>query len=124
MTQFKVKSKEAFDGWYVSGSWFLTGEMRNYDKEYGEFGRIKLKRPLHEGGIGAWELGLRFSQLDLDDADIQGGKEDNITFGLSWYPNSHLRFMLNYINVSVENAATSGHDEDIDILQTRMQIDY
>ena len=59
----ETQSSLAFDGWYVSGSWFLTEEMRNYDKEYGEFGRIEVKRPLHEGRIEAWELGLRFSQL-------------------------------------------------------------
>ena len=42
-------------GWYVSGTWFITGE----DKD----DNINPRKPLFRGGIGAVELGVRFDEL-------------------------------------------------------------
>lgn len=81
-----------FDGWYVSGSWILTGESRGYWS--GKFGGVT---PAGEGG--AWELVARYSSLDLDDGPIAGGEQRNWTLGANWYANSHVRLMANYINV-------------------------
>lgn len=80
------------DGWYVGGSWVLTSEARPYKN--GEFKGI---RPLGPGG--AWELAARYSRINLDDGDVRGGKERNITVGLNYYLNEHLRIMFNYIQV-------------------------
>lgn len=119
-----------FDGYYVYGSWFLTGEYRTYSArtyyryERGELGRIKPRGIVGKGGIGAWEIAARYSKLDLNDGSgdnrINGGKEENITLGLNWYATPTIRFMFNYINVD-----TDGKEEDIDdpnIFQVRGQI--
>ncbi len=45
-----------FNGGYVQGSWFLTGESRPYDVKSGAFGLIN---PLHK--YGALELATRYS---------------------------------------------------------------
>ena len=47
-------SSLTFDGWYVYGSWFLTGESRTYLMGTGTFGRITPKSPftLKRGGHG------------------------------------------------------------------------
>jgi phosphate-selective porin OprO/OprP len=109
-----------FSGYYLYASWFLTGESRSYDQPSGTFGRVAPRRPLAEDGIGAWELALRYSCLDLQD-DVRGGEERNVTAGVNWYTGKYTRFMLNYVNASVD------HDEgDIDahIVQVRTQVDF
>lgn len=102
------------DGWYVFGSWFLTGESRPY--KGGAFGRVTPR-----GDGGAWEVALRYSTLDFDDAGVAGGTEDNLTLGLNYYVTSHLRFMGNYTRVESTRAGT---DDDPGILQFRMAYDF
>jgi len=103
-----------FSGWYVYGSWFITGESRSYNIADGSFRRIKPKR-----SKGAWEAGMRFSSLDLNDRTVRGGEENNLTIGLNWYPNRNMRFMANYIAADV---ARQNDKQRINIIQFRSQI--
>jgi phosphate-selective porin OprO and OprP len=73
----------SFDGWYVMGSWLLTGESRGYVFEEARFRNPKPKGVVGKGGIGAWELLARYSTLDLSDEDVDGGEEDNVTVGIN-----------------------------------------
>ncbi|PHS71514.1 MAG: porin [Methylophaga sp.] len=107
-----------FDGWYAQASYFFTGESRNYKK--GAFGGIKPKANVGEGGIGAWELGLRYSTLDLIDGDINGGEADSVTLGLNWYATPTLRFSANYIDV-LEVKGGSYDNQEPDVFQMRSQ---
>jgi phosphate-selective porin OprO/OprP len=107
-----------FDGWYVQTGYFLTGESRNYKN--GAFGGITPKANVGEGGIGAWELALRYSTLDLTDADIDGGEADSITLGLNWYPTPALRFSANYVDVLEVEGGTHDNEEP-KIFQVRSQ---
>jgi phosphate-selective porin OprO/OprP len=86
-----------FDGWYAQAGYFFTGESRNYKN--GSFGSITPKASVGEGGIGAWELALRYSTLDLIDKDIDGGDVDSYTVGLNWFATASLRFSANYVDV-------------------------
>ena len=107
-----------FDGWYAQASYFLTGESRQYKD--GKFARVTPKSIVGEGGIGAWELALRFSTLDLSDADIDGGEADSVTLGMNWYPTPTLRFTANYVDVlDVEGGANDGDEPSV--LQLRSQ---
>ncbi len=112
-----------FSGWYVYGSWFLTGESRMYKAKKGSFGRIK-----PTGDSGAWELALRLSSLDLTDGPVTGGEADQLTLGLNWYVNPHLRMMMNYVRVDNDDFADDDGDaqgdDNPDILQLRAQIDF
>lgn len=101
-----------FDGWYVYGSWFPGGETRPYKE--GAFGRVEADN--------AWELALRYSSLDLDDGAVQGGTEDDITLGVNYYVNPHLRFMVNYVMADIEGGING--DEEADILQARVAFDF
>lgn len=116
------------DGWYVYGSWFLTGESRNYEADAGEFGRVSPKSTVGNGGFGAWELALRYSEIDLYDsssavADL-GEKGDIFTIGLNWYATRNVRFMANYVDATVEYPGQGITDEDIKAFQVRGQIDF
>lgn len=112
-----------FSGWYVYGSWFLTGESRMYKAKKGSFGRVK---PISDEG--AWELALRLSSLDLTDGPITGGEAEQLTLGLNWYVNPRLRMMMNYIHVDndafADDAGDALGDDNPDILQLRAQIDF
>lgn len=96
-------SDPSFDGFYVFGSWFLTGEHRPYDPSEGIIGRVKpLKNFSLGGGPGALELALRYSRLNLDDESIAGGRMADYSAGLNWYLNPNARAMLNYIFSDVD----------------------
>lgn len=101
-----------FDGWYLSGSWMITGEVRPYDD--GAFDTVEPTRD-----IGAWELVARVSHINLDDEDVEGGKETNATLGVNWYVDDDLRLMANYVHVDSEREDES---DDPDILVMRAQV--
>ncbi len=114
-----------FSGYYVFASCFLTGEQRNYKRSTGVFDRITPLRNFHpkEWGWGAWEVAARYSHIDLNDSGITGGDEDNFTFGLNWYLNPNTRIMLNYIYAQLDDGPDLD-DEDVNILQSRVQVDF
>jgi phosphate-selective porin OprO/OprP len=112
-----------FNGWYVYGSWIITGESRHYSQKKGFFDGVEPKSNFHIGkpGWGAFQLGLRYSRLDLTDELIEGGEEDNITVGLNWYLNPAVRFMFNYVYADLEDRANVP-DDSINIFQLRFQV--
>jgi phosphate-selective porin OprO and OprP len=77
-------------GYYVTGTWLLTGESRGY-----KAGAITGAKPAHNWG--ALELALRYATLDLDDGAVMGGREHDFTVGLNWYINTHFKLQANYI---------------------------
>ncbi len=114
-----------FRGYYVYASYFLTGEHRPYKTSRGCFDRVKPKKNFHplKGGCGAWEIGLRYSDIDLTDEAIEGGEEYNFTSGLNWYLNPNVRCMFNYIYANLDDRADVD-DGDVNIFQGRFQIDF
>lgn len=114
-----------FNGYYVYASYFLTGESRNYNPGSGSFGRVKPNNDFsfQNGGFGAWELGLRYSSLDLTDQDLGDGELKDLTLGINWYLNSHVRMMCNYVFADLSDHAVYD-DDQANILQTRLQVDF
>ena len=113
-----------FKGFYLSGSYFLTGEHRNYNRSLGVFTGITPKQDFHlfEEGWGAWEVACRYSSMDLNDTGIRGGKEGNFTFGLNWYLSKKSRFMFNYIHARVTDRSDPPVDNGrANIFQARFQ---
>jgi len=107
-----------FDAWYVQAGYFFTGESRNYKK--GKFGGITPTSIVGEGGIGAWELALRYSTIDLSDADIDGGEADAMTVGLNWFATPSLRFSANYVDV-LDVSDGSLNNSEPSLFQVRSQ---
>lgn len=112
-----------FQGGYIYTTYFLTGENRTYNNKMGTLSRIKPNKNFSPktGSWGAWELGLRYSWIDLDSGIIRGGREQDWTLGLNWYLNPDTRIYLNYTLANIEHDL---YDGNLGILQTRFQIDF
>ena len=112
-------TRVCFDGWYAEAGWFLTGESRNYDLASAQFKRITPKRKL-----GAWEIAARYSKIDLQDGNVLGGRESNVTVALNWWVNEVVMFRLNYVrgDVAPNAASLGGFDETLNAITGRAQI--
>ena len=135
-------------GVYILTSYFLTGEYRPYNPSTAAFGRPPVPSSVLRGGWGTWELAVRLSYLDLDDAfgigtittdagrQTGGGKELNLTLGVNWYAHSHIRVTLNYVLALVDRHIIETNDaglrirdanftpEPANIVMLRLQADF
>jgi phosphate-selective porin OprO/OprP len=95
-------------GWYVSGTWAITGEAK-------AGGLDTPRRPLLRGGIGAIELAARVERLSFGcgadggadgqtpsagpRADAIAGNSDRVeTIGVNWYMNRWLKLQFNVVH--------------------------
>jgi phosphate-selective porin OprO/OprP len=123
----------SFSGWYVESAFSLTGEPRPYDPVTASFHSPEPAHPLGtSGGFGAFESVARFSRVDLDwrpglaasAGGVTGGVQDIWTLGLNWYPNTVLKFMLDYDNITVRHAEARGRDISAGAVALRSQIAF
>lgn len=101
-----------FNGYYVQAGYILTGEKRSYSASSGSYDGVTPSHPFDpgRGGWGALEIAARYSMIDLNDKDIFGGRQENVTLGLNWYLNNNMRFMLDFINGTVDKRTAGGID--------------
>ena len=114
-----------FFGASIEAGLFLTDDTRGYGK--GVFRAPKVKKPVGQGGIGAWQVNVRYDHLDLTDAAIVGGTQDAYMASLIWTPIDYVRFMLNYAKLDVRDAAVSiagDRNYGADTLGMRAQISF
>jgi len=131
--RFGVDPTVNFDGFYVFGSWFLTGESRTF-----KGGVVDRLKPFNDfnpsaGHWGAIELLARYDQLDLTDHDLSSLKKKatSWTGGASWYLNPNTKLLLNYIRFKGTNSplvvappSLNGTTAKGEALQTRLQFDF
>jgi phosphate-selective porin OprO/OprP len=111
-----------FKGSYVYVSYFLTGETRLYDKNHGIFTRVRPRKnfSLRNHTYGGLEIEGRYSRLDLDDGDVQGGRMHIFTAGATWYLFPVFKLKFNYQNAKIANQEG---DDRVHIFQTRFEVD-
>ena len=111
-------------GTVVEMTYFLTGEHRSYNLDFGVFGApAKVNRPFRPfkcgdwnlvDGMGAWQLVTRYNYTDLSDWGYSerittnpdqtttttvlsnGGYQHDWTVGLNWYWTTNLRCIFEY----------------------------
>ena len=115
-----------FFGGYAEVGYFLTGETRGY--KGGRWDRTKVLKPVGGGGLGAFQINLRYDHLDLNDGGITGGRQQAYGASLIWIPQDHVRFLLNYGHLRYRDAAVpaAGGDRSygIDVFGARAQVDF
>jgi phosphate-selective porin OprO/OprP len=109
-----------FSGYYLQGSWILSGESRRYNATTGSFQNPRPMVPFSStGGLGAWELAARYSRMDLDfleglegiaasNTSVRGGDQSVMTLGINWYPNPNIKVMMNYLMIDVDRLNPAG----------------
>lgn len=123
------KDHPHFSGWYLEGSWFITGETRQYspsalNNEVGGWqGPSAIASPFSFDGNswGAWELAVRYSATDLNwnrflvagaagtpQNGIVGGQENIVDVALNWYLNRNIRLMLDDLIIHVNKQSAPG----------------
>ncbi len=123
-------------GAYVAFGWFLTGESRPYKKTSGIWTRVEPESPFDpdNGKWGAIEVAARYSTINLNNHNLDGGKEQNVTAAINWYLYSNVRLSANYVFADVSstgfadgsNAGVSftNASGDIHTFQARAQIEF
>jgi phosphate-selective porin len=127
--------------WNVGATWLLTGEKRP------ENGTPRVKAPLFgpdtpggKGrGLGAWEVALRYTGIqakapgeDLSNFILTPGfvptydyHTDEITFGLNWYPNYWVKYMVNVAVDQLHQPSVSGQEpQNFFVIMQRLQFRF
>lgn len=129
-TQIVQPSSNSFSGWYLQGSWIMTGEARGYNPATASFTAPKPAKnfSIKDGTWGAFEFVARYSDLNLnshtgDATDlvtawtassktytyyntVRGGDQKIATFGINWYMNQAVRLALDYQYIDVTRLQT------------------
>ncbi len=145
-----VSYNNSLDAYYVEALWLITGESYADAYKKGKFDRIKPKNdfnPSGKGGLGAIELGIRYSKFDATDfTTVANGatantpvmtassatasytnKADAYTVGLKWMPTANARVLLTYVKTNFDTpvlAATGETVNDEKVLMMRTQYDF
>ena len=105
-----------YHGGYMQVMYYLTDDHDHYDKLAGIFARVTPRENAicmrdDQGcvrrGRGAWQIGVRYNYLDLNDSGIDGGILHNVTAGLNWFLNPNMKVQFNYFATD-RNAALPG----------------
>jgi phosphate-selective porin OprO/OprP len=116
--------------WFVQATYVLTGEKASYRA-------VTPRKPFdpRKGQWGAFEIGGRYSRLDLDDKAFRLGFVDPKispsearawTVGLNWYLNRALKLQFNYERTDFDRAVTFGTDkrDHEDVFLTNVQLAF
>ena len=147
-TQQKPEGQPApslsFNGGYVEAGWNITGEPFRYNVGSAAFARPKVDDPFKidengvSPGIGVWQLGARYSIMNLN-SNVSPGLSQSVTGGiyggfqkifgaaLSWYPNDWVRLELQfqYTDVNRLNAAgTAQIGQKFETIAGRVQVAF
>ena len=131
--RFGTSPTANFDGGYIFGSWFATGEARSVKN-----GTIDRVRPFNnfEPALDKWgalEFALRYDRLDLTDLGLSPLKRKarNWTAAANWYLNANTKLIFNYIRFQGTNSplvvapvSVNGTKAKGDAIAARVQFDF
>jgi phosphate-selective porin OprO/OprP len=121
------------DAWQLAGSYVLTGEDNSFKS-------INPKRPfdLDKGQWGAWEIALRYTELNLDKDAFEGApgvrfanaastseSASSWAAGVNWYLNKYVKVQTTYEQTKFDSAFDDVKDRDTErVLFSRFQVAF
>ncbi len=103
------------DGYHLTASWVLTGEVRPYNWRTGLFRGIPIAATVNQNGWGAWEIGTRFSLLDMSEAPgpegYDAGEMGIWSLGLNWWLSPYFNVNLNYRYITLNRFGEEGDSQ-------------
>jgi phosphate-selective porin OprO/OprP len=121
-----------YDGYYIDVSWFLTGEMRNYEAKTGEFGRTKVLHPVYGGshGWGAWQIAGRYDVINLSDSSkvlnnagidcSKCGDQRTWLLGLNWLLTDYTALKLQLSQSDISGGVNDGAKINAAVLRAKV----
>ena len=120
-----VQSREERDPFFHGGeafvSYLFTGEVRPYNEKGAFFEAAAPNRSVLDGGLGAWEVVMRFSYVDLDSRAIEGGKFWRLTPVVNWYVTKFIRLEAEYGYSKLDRDGLTGTTQ---YFQARLQLQF
>jgi phosphate-selective porin OprO/OprP len=101
--------------------WLSYSKKHAFLWNVGYFKDIAPKRPVFNGGPGAWEAVLRYSYTDLDSKNVHGAKFGRITPMVNWYLSENVRLEMAYGYGHLDRFNLKGNTQ---FFQTRLQLQF
>lgn len=102
-----------FWGYHITASYTITGEMRSYNRKNGQFKQVPVARSVDHGGQGAWEVSVRWSELDQNDKAVNGGRVGIASVGFTWWLSPLSNISLNYRHILLDHSGLSGQSDGL-----------
>ncbi len=128
------RSDRFFQSGYVEGAWVVNGYGRpyriapTYGSEFAVLQGVEIDdaQRISRGGFGVFEVAARYSALDLEDGLTTGGRLEDVTAGVNWYPDRNVRVVANYIHSHADPApsALKVSTIDSDAFVARLQFNW
>jgi len=116
-----------YQGTYVELLYFLTGEYQPYNLKQATFGRVIPLRNFNiwgeEHGCGAWQVGIRYGYLDLQNKGVNGATLNDIVVGLNWFLNPNAKIQWN-LAIDHRESTPPGSSGWTYIFGSRLAIDF
>ena len=118
LTQVRLDGQEnqSLSSRYLALSYLIGAKPYRYRASRGNFRAIE---PAEKWG--ALEVTARFATLDLSDGAVTGGQHDELSIGLSYIFNEHLRVALTHAELSA-SPNRDGIDESVSVTSLRLQV--
>lgn len=115
------KGNPLFHGGTAVVTWLATGEIRPYNTVGGYFKAISPKKPVFQGGPGAWEFLFQMSYTDLNSKAVKGGEFARATPGVNWHLSDNVRLELEYGYAHLNRFNLKGNTQ---FFQSRIQLQF
>jgi phosphate-selective porin OprO/OprP len=111
-----------FQSGYVEGAWVVNGYGRpyrlapTYGSEFAVLQGVEIDdaQRISRGGFGVFEVAARYSVLDLEDGSTRGGRLQDVTAGVNWYPDRNIRVVADYVHGHADPAPVALNVSKID----------